>query len=67
MDNMENQNIEEVTSETEPQKSIFSMAIKGIALVVGLFFLGNLIGSLTNIRRVDNFQTHYNMTSQNKR
>lgn len=63
MDNMENQNIEEVTSETEPQKSIFSMAIKGIALVVGLFFLGNLIGSLTNIRRVDNFQTQYNTTS----
>ena len=63
MDNKENTNIEEVTPETEPQKSIFSTAIKGIALIVGLFFLGNLIGSLTNIRRVDNFQTQYNTTS----
>ncbi len=67
MDNMENPHTEEVnldsTPKKEPQKSAFSTAVKGIALVIGLFVLGNVIGSLTNIKRVDNFQTHYNTTS----
>lgn len=67
MDNMENRSIEEVTAESAPerqeQKSAFSTAVKCIALIIGLFALGNVIGSLTNIRRVDNFQTHYNTTT----
>lgn len=45
------------------EKTILSLAIKGIALVVGLFILGNIIGSLTNVKRVDNLQTHNNLTT----
>ncbi len=67
MDNMENSQIEEVNPDsmpkTDPQKSIFSTAVKGIALIIGLFVLGNVLGSLTNITRVDNFRTNYNTTT----
>lgn len=67
MDNMENTHIEEVNLDSmqkkEPQKSVFASAVKGIALIVGLFFLGNLIGSLTNVQKIDTFQTQYNTTS----
>lgn len=45
------------------EKSILSIAVKGIALIVGLFILGNVIGSLTNIKRVDNFSTQNNLTA----
>ncbi len=54
---MDNQN------KQSQENSILGLAIKGIALVVGLFFLGNVIGSLTNIKRVGNFETQNNLTT----
>ena len=45
------------------EKSTLSIAVKGIALIVGLFILGNVIGSLTNIKRVGNFETQSNITT----
>ena len=45
------------------ENSVISIAIKGIALVVGLFILGNVIGSLTNVKRVNNLETQNNLTT----
>lgn len=48
----------------QPQeKGALNIAIKGIALIVGLFVLGNIIGSLTNIQRIDNFETKNHITT----
>lgn len=42
----------------QPQeKNTLSLALKGIALIIGLFILGNVIGSLTNIQRINTLQT----------
>ncbi len=47
----------------QPQeKNTMSIAFKGIALIIGLFILGNVIGSLTNIQRIDTFQTQNNFS-----
>ena len=57
MDNMNNNRTDEVNSVNQPQeeqKSVFPTAVKGIALIIGLFILGNIIGSLTNIQWSDN-------------
>ena len=57
MDNMNNNRTDEVNSVNQPQeeqKSVFPTAVKGIALIIGLFILGNVIGSLTNIQWSDN-------------
>ena len=42
--------------------SILSTAMKGIALILGLFILGNVIGSLSNIKRTNTLETVYNQT-----
>ena len=44
------------------ENSTLQMAVKGIALVIGLFILGNTIGSLTNIQRINNFETQVNLS-----
>ena len=43
--------------------SVYSTALKGIALIIGLFILGNVIGSLTNIKKVNTFETVTNQTT----
>lgn len=45
------------------ENSVLSIALKGIALIVGLFILGNVIGSLSNIKRVGNFETKNNIST----
>ena len=45
------------------ENSVLSIALKGIALIVGLFILGNVIGSLSNIKRVGNFETKNNLST----
>lgn len=47
----------------QKETSTLSTALKGIALILGMFILGNIIGSLTNIKRVDNFATVNNQTT----
>ena len=48
----------------QPQeKSLLNIALKGVALVIGLFMLGHIIGSLTNIQQVNNIHTVNNQTS----
>lgn len=54
---MDNQNTQ------AKENSVLSLAVKGIALIVGLFILGNVIGSLTNIQRVNNFVTENNVST----
>lgn len=44
------------------EKSVFNIAVKGIALVIGLFIIGYLGGALKNIQRIDTFQTQNNNT-----
>lgn len=44
------------------EKSVLNIAFKGIALVVGLFIIGYLIGALKNIERIDNL--HMNNSYQ---
>ena len=44
------------------EKSVLNIAIKGIALVIGLFIIGYLGGALKNIQRIDTFETHNNNT-----
>lgn len=49
--------------ENNPQeKNTLQMAVKGIAFVIGLFIIGNVIGSLTNIQRINNFETQNNLS-----
>ena len=43
--------------------STLSVALKGIALILGLFILGNIIGSLTNIKKINTFETVNNQTT----
>lgn len=66
MDDMKNSYVEEVNTDNMPQndkhKSSFSAAVKGMALIIGLFMVGNIIGSLTNIKKIDNFHTENNLT-----
>ena len=45
------------------ENSVLSIALKGIALIVGLFILGNVIGSLSNIKKVGNFETKNNIST----
>ena len=45
------------------QNSVLTTAIRFIALIIGMFILGNIIGSLTNIKRVNNFETVNNQTT----
>lgn len=49
-------------SHTPTEKSVLNIAIKGIALVIGLFIIGYLGGALKNIQRIDTFQTQNNNT-----
>ncbi len=44
------------------EKTVMNIAIKGIALVIGLFIIGYLGGALKNIQRIDTFETHNNNT-----
>ena len=44
------------------EKSVMNVAVKGIALVIGLFIIGYLGGALKNIQRIDTFQTQNNNT-----
>ena len=66
MYNTDNNHIEEVNIEIpekkEPQKNIFPIAIKGIALIIGLFILGNIIGALTNVQYENTLQTESSAT-----
>ena len=43
-------------SNDPPEKSVFNIALKGVALVVGLFIIGYLIGAIKNIEKIDNLQ-----------
>ena len=47
----------------QKDNGILQTAIKGIALILGLFILGNVIGSLTNIKRINTFETVNNQTT----
>ena len=48
----------------QPQeKSFLNLAFKGVALVIGLFMFGHIIGSLTNIQQVNNIHTVNNQTT----
>lgn len=48
----------------QPQeKSFLNLALKGVALVIGLFMLGHIIGSLSNIQHINNLQTVNNQTT----
>lgn len=47
----------------QKENNALSTALKGIALILGMFILGNIIGSLTNIKRVDSFETVNNQTT----
>ena len=49
-------------SHNPKEKSVMNIAIKGIALVIGLFIIGYLGGALKNIERIDTFQTQNNNT-----
>ncbi|MBO7318805.1 MAG: hypothetical protein J6V06_02135 [Clostridia bacterium] len=66
MYNTDNNPIEEVNidipEKKEPQKNIFPVAVKGIALIIGLFILGNIIGSLTNVQYENTLQTDSSTT-----
>lgn len=66
MYNMDNNPIEEVNIDNTPkndgQKNISSVAIKGIALIIGLFILGNIIGSLTNVQYENTLHTESSTT-----
>ncbi len=66
MDNFENFTTEEVNGDDiqkmQEQKSVFSAVIKGIALIIGLFILGNIIGSLTNIQYENTLNTQEQLT-----
>ena len=61
MYNMDNHQTEEANIDVElqkqEQKNIFPVAVKGIALIIGLFILGNVIGSLTNVQYENTLQT----------
>ncbi len=67
MDNFENFTTEEVNGDDiqkmQEQKSVFSAVIKGIALIIGLFILGNIIGSLTNIQYENTLNTQEQSTA----
>ncbi len=67
MNNMDNNPIEEVnldeTLKKDEQKNILPIAVKGIALIIGLFVLGNVIGSLSNVQYMNTIQTQDNQTS----
>lgn len=67
MYNMDNTPIEEVNLDNQQkkdeQKNIFPIAVKGIALIIGLFVLGNVIGSLSNVQYMNTLQTQGNQTS----
>lgn len=67
MNNVDNNPIEEVnfdeTLKKDEQKNILPIAVKGIALIIGLFVLGNVIGSLSNVQYMNTIQTQDNMTS----
>ena len=43
--------------------SALTIALKGIALILGLFILGNIIGSLTNIKKTNTLETVTNQTT----
>ena len=45
------------------ENSALSIALKGIALIIGLFILGNVIGSLTNVTKINTFETVTNQTT----
>jgi hypothetical protein len=45
------------------EKSFLNLAFKGVALVIGLFMLGHIIGSLTNVQHINNLQTVDNQTT----
>lgn len=66
MYNMDNNPIEEVNFDSsikkQEQKNIFPVAVKGIALIIGLFILGNVIGSLTNIQYENTLNTESSAT-----
>lgn len=47
----------------QKENNALSTALKGIALILGMFILGNIIGSLTNVKRVNNFETVNNQTA----
>ena len=47
----------------QKENSALSTAIKGIALIIGLFVLGNVIGSLTNVHRINTVETVNNQTT----
>lgn len=49
-------------SDKPTEKSVFNIALKGVALVIGLFIIGYLGGAIKNIERIDTFQTHNNNT-----
>jgi hypothetical protein len=66
MYNMDNTPVEEVNldnlTKKDEQKNIGSIAVKGIALIIGLFILGNIIGSLTNIQYENTLHTENSTT-----
>ena len=45
------------------EKNYLNLAFKGIALIIGLFMLGHIIGSLSNVQHINNLQTVNNQTS----
>ena len=50
------------TPQKKEQKDIVLIAIKAIAFIIGLFVLGNIIGSLTNVEYVNTMQSEISMT-----
>ena len=52
------------TNTPQPQeKTAGSLAVKGIALVIGLFILGNIIGSLSNVQYINNLDAQNNLST----
>ena len=62
MNNFNNYEVSETPKKEQWLKSDLGQGIKIALILIGLFGLGNLIGSLTNIERIDNFET---VTNQN--
>lgn len=45
------------------EKSVLQLAVSGIALVIGLFILGNIIGSLSNLQYTNTLNTQNNLST----
>ena len=59
MDNFNMGDVNSTTKETKSEKTPFTQGIKIALIIIALFSLGNIIGSLTNIQRIDNVATQH--------